>query len=140
MDRAQELIRDAKTIAIVGADSRESRPVYGVTKYLMESGYKVYLVNPRSGETEILGLPTYEHVSDLPESVDIVDIFRRPSDVRPFVEDAIAAGAKTVWLQLEIVNEEAAAKARAAGLEVVMDKCTAIERRAMLRAQAAGER
>ena len=139
MDRAQELIRDAKTIAIVGADSRESRPVFGVTKYLIESGYKVYLVAPRSGETEILGLPTYARVEDLPEQVDIVDIFRRSEDVPPFVDDAIAAGAKAVWLQLQIVNEEAAAKARAAGLEVVMDRCTAIERRAMLRAQAAGE-
>ncbi len=139
MDRAQELIRDAKTIAIVGADSRESRPVFGVTKYLIESGYKVYLVAPRSGETEILGLPTYARVEDLPEQVDIVDIFRRSADVPPFVDDAIAAGAKAVWLQLQIVNEEAAAKARAAGLEVVMDRCTAIERRAMLRAQAAGE-
>ena len=139
MDRAQELMRDAKTIAIVGADSRPDRAVYGVTKFLMSEGYKIYLVNPRSGETEILGLPTYEHVSDLPEAVDIVDIFRRPSDVMPFVEDAIASGAKAVWLQLAIVNEEAAEKARAAGLEVVMDRCTAIERRAMLRAQAAGE-
>ena len=138
MDRAQELIRDAKTIAIVGADSRESRPVYGVTKYLIASGYRVYLVNPRNDETEILGLPTYQHVTDLPEPVDIVDIFRRPSDVMPFVDEAIAAGAKAVWLQLQIVNEEAATKARAAGLEVVMDRCTAIERRAMLVAQAAG--
>src|SRR5262245_33219952 len=124
MERAQELMRDAKTIAIVGADSREDRAVHRVTKYLMESGYKVYLVNPRNGEKEIHGLPTYEWVHELPESVDIVDIFRRPTDVMPFVEDAIASHAKAVWLQLEIINEEAAAKARAAGLEVVMDKCT----------------
>ena len=136
MDRAQELMRDAKTIAVVGVNSDATRPVYRVTRYLMESGYKVYMVGPRNGETEIFGQPTYARVSDLPERVDIVDIFRRSADVPSFVDDAIAAGAKVVWMQLEIVNEEAAAKARAAGLEVVMDRCTAIERRAMLGEQA----
>lgn len=127
MDRAIELMRDAKTIAVVGVSSRPDRPSNEVALYLQENGYTVYMVNPR--ETEVLGQPAYDSVQDLPEKVDIVDIFRRSADVPPVVDDAIAAGAKAVWMQLEIVHEEAAAKARAAGLEVVMDKCTKIEHR-----------
>ncbi|PKN82695.1 MAG: CoA-binding protein [Chloroflexi bacterium HGW-Chloroflexi-9] len=125
MDRAMELIRDAKTIAVVGVSARPGRPSHDVARYLIDHGYEVYLVNPT--ETEIFGMPVYASVRDLPKPVDIVDIFRRPGDVPPIVDDAIAAGAKVVWMQLEIVNEEAAATARAAGLEVVMDRCTEIE-------------
>jgi len=125
MDRAMELIRDAKTIAVVGVSSRPDRPSNEVAKYLIDHGYEVYLVNPT--ETEIFGLPVYDSVRDLPKPVDIVDIFRRPGDVPPVVDDAVAAGAKVVWMQLEIVNEVAAKIARAAGLEVVMDRCTKIE-------------
>lgn len=125
MDRAMELIRDAKTIAVVGVSSRPDRPSNEVAKYLIDHGYEVYLVNPT--ETEIFGLPVYDSVRDLPKPVDIVDIFRRPADVPPVVDDAVAAGAKVVWMQLEIVNEAAAEVARAAGLEVVMDRCTKIE-------------
>jgi predicted CoA-binding protein len=125
MDRAMELIRDAKTIAVVGVSSRPDRPSNEVAKYLIDHGYEVYLVNPT--ETEIFGLPVYDSVRDLPRPVDIVDIFRRPGDVPPVVDDAVAAGAKVVWMQLEIVNEAAAEVARAAGLEVVMDRCTKIE-------------
>lgn len=125
MDRAMELIRDAKTIAVVGVSSRPDRPSNEVAKYLIDHGFEVYLVNPT--ETEIFGLPVYDSVRDLPKPVDIVDIFRRPGDVPPVVDDAVAAGAKVVWMQLEIVNEAAAEVARAAGLEVVMDRCTKIE-------------
>lgn len=125
MDRAMEIIRDAKTIAVVGVSSRPGRPSHDVARYLIDHGYEVYLVNPT--ETEIFGMPVYASVRDLPKPVDIVDVFRRPGDVPPVVDDAIAAGAKVVWMQLEIVNEEAAATARAAGLEVVMDRCTEIE-------------
>ncbi|MDO9444157.1 MAG: CoA-binding protein [Dehalococcoidia bacterium] len=125
MDRAMELIRDAKTIAVVGVSSRPDRPSNEVAKYLIDHGYEVYLVNPT--ETEIFGLPVYDSVRDLPKPVDIVDIFRRPGDVPPVVDDAVAAGAKVVWMQLAIVNEAAAEVARAAGLEVVMDRCTKIE-------------
>lgn len=125
MDRAMELIRDAKTIAVVGVSSRPDRPSNEVAKYLIDQGFEVYLVNPT--ETEIFGLPVYDSVRDLPKPVDIVDIFRRPGDVPPVVDDAVAAGAKVVWMQLEIVNEAAAEVARAAGLEVVMDRCTKIE-------------
>ncbi len=127
MDRAMELMRDAKTIAVVGVSSNPTRPSNDVAQYLQERGFTVYMVNPR--ETEVLGQPAYDSVRDLPEPVDIVDIFRRSPDVPPVVDDAIAAGAKAVWMQLDIIHEEAAAKARAAGLEVVMDKCTKIEHR-----------
>ena len=125
-------MRDAKTIAVVGASSDPQRASNEVARYLVEAGYRVYMVNPT--ETEILGQPAYASVRDLPEAVDIVDIFRRPGDVPPIVEDAIAAGAKAVWMQLRIVNEDAAAQARAAGLEVVMDRCTKIEHARLPRA------
>ena len=125
MEHAVELIRDAKTIAVVGVSSRADRPSNEVAKYLIDAGYTVYLVNPT--ETEIFGMPVYDSVAEVPEPVDIVDIFRRPEDVPPVVADAIASGAKAVWMQLGIVNEAAAAEARAAGLEVVMDRCTKIE-------------
>ena len=127
MERAVELLRDAKTIAVVGVSSRPDRPSNEVARYLIDAGYTVYLVNPT--ESEIFGQPVYASVRDLPETIDIVDIFRRPADVPPVVEDAIAAGARTVWMQLGIVNEEAASRARGAGLEVVMDRCTKIEHR-----------
>ena len=125
MDRSVELMRDAKTIAVVGVSSKPDRASNEVAKYLIDAGYTVYLVNPM--EDEIFGMRVYDSVQELPEAVDIVDVFRRPGDVPPVVEDAIAAHAKVVWMQLGIVNEEAAAAARAAGLEVVMDRCTKIE-------------
>ncbi|MDA0301613.1 MAG: CoA-binding protein [Chloroflexi bacterium] len=126
MDRSLELMRDAKTIAVVGVSSKPDRASNEVAKHLIDAGYTVYLVNPVE-EGEIFDRPVYDSVQELPETVDIVDIFRRPGDVPPVVEDAIAAGAKAVWMQLGIVNEDAAATARAAGLEVVMDLCTKIE-------------
>ena len=130
MEHSVELMRDAKTIAVVGVSSDRSKASNEVAEYLIKAGYTVYLVNPR--ETEIFGMPVYPSVEALPEPVDIVDIFRRPVDVPPVVDDAIAAGAKAVWMQLGIVNEDAAAKAREAGLEVVMDRCTKIEHWALL--------
>jgi uncharacterized protein len=130
MDRAVELMRDARTIAVVGVSSQE-KPANGIARYLIEAGFTVYLVNPF--ERELLGRPVYPSVRDLPERMDIVDIFRRPVDVPPIVEDAIAAGARCVWMQLGIVNEEAAQRAREAGLEVVMDRCTKIEHWRLLR-------
>jgi predicted CoA-binding protein len=125
MDRAMELMRDAKTIAVVGVSSNPDRPSNEVARYLLDHGFTVYMVNPT--ETEVLGQPAYASVRALPGPVDIVDIFRRSPDVPPVVDDAIAAGAKAVWMQLDIVHEEAAARARDAGLEVVMDRCTKIE-------------
>lgn len=126
LDRAQELLRDARTIAVVGVKNDPQKASYYIPAYLIGVGYKIYLVNPdESGE--ILGLPVYDRVQDLPERVDIVDIFRRPNVVPAVVEDAIAAGAGAVWMQIGIVNEEAAQRAREAGLEAVMDRCTKVE-------------
>ncbi len=125
MDRPMELMRDAKTIAVVGVSSSPDRDSHDVARYLIEAGYEVFLVNPN--EDEVLGRKVYDSVRDLPRSVDIVDVFRRPEHVPPVVEDAIAAGARTVWMQLGIVNEEAAGRARAAGLEVVMNRCTKVD-------------
>lgn len=125
LDLPLRLMRDARTIAVVGISSRPTRPSYQVTRYLIDAGYTVYLVNP--DETEVFGLPVYDRVQDLPEPVDIVDVFRLPASVPPVVEDAIEAGAHAVWMQQGIVNEDAAARARAAGLEVVMDRCTKVE-------------
>lgn len=122
----QELVRAAKSIAVVGFSSDPTRASHEVARYLIDAGFTVYLVNPLE-EGPALGRPVYASVRDLPEPVDIVDIFRRPEHVPPVVEDAIAAGAKAVWMQLRIVNEEAARRARDAGLEVVMDRCTKIE-------------
>ena len=126
MEHALELLRDAQTIAVVGISSNPDRPSHEVARYLIDAGYTVYLVNPME-EQDIFGLPVYDSVRDLPEAVDIVDIFRRPGDVPPIVADAIASRARAVWMQLGIVNEAAAADARAAGLDVVMDRCTKIE-------------
>jgi hypothetical protein len=122
-----ELMREARTIAVVGVSAKPDRPSHDVASYLIDQGYTVYLVNP--AETELLGRTVYASVRDLPEPVDIVDIFRRSEQVPPVVDDAIAAHAKVVWMQLDIVNEEAARRAREAGLEVVMDRCTKIEHR-----------
>ena len=120
-------MQSAESIAIVGVSARSDRPSYEVAEYLIEAGYEVYLVNPR--ETKILGKKVYDREQDLPKPVDIVDIFRKPADVLPVVEDAIEASSGAIWMQLEIVNQEAADRARAAGLEVVMDRCTKIEHR-----------
>ena len=115
-------LRESKTIAVVGMSPRPDRPSHYVAKYLMEQGYKVIPVNP--AVEEVLGLKSYPDIVSVPEQVDMVDIFRRSSQVPPVVEDAIAAGARFIWMQDGIVNEDAAAKARAAGMSVVMDNCT----------------
>ena len=114
-----------KRVAIVGLSDNWSRPSNFVGKYLVEHGFEIFPVNPNYDE--ILGRACYPDLKSIPEPVDIVDLFQRADRVMPFVEDAIEIGAKCVWMQLEIVNEEAAALARAAGLEVVMDRCIKIE-------------
>lgn len=124
------LMRSARTIAVVGVSPRPDRPSHEVAAYLIDAGYTVYLVNP-AADGEILGRLVYDSVAALPEPVDIVDIFRRPADVPPVVADAIAAGAGAVWMQLAIVNEDAARAAHTAGLAVVMDRCTKIEHEAL---------
>ena len=127
LDDALRLMRDARTIAVVGASSDPRRPSNDVSRYLIEAGSTVYFVTPN--EERIFGLPVYDRLQDVPEPVDIVDIFRRSEHVPPVVDDAIEAGASAVWMQLAITHEESAAQARAAGLEVVMDRCTKIEHR-----------
>ncbi|MHB1014439.1 MAG: CoA-binding protein [Desulfurivibrionaceae bacterium] len=115
------LLTTARTIAVVGLSPKESRPSNMVARYLIEAGYTVIPVNP--GQTEILGLPCYADLEAVPGPVDIVDIFRRSEDVEPIVDAAIRIGAKAVWMQEGVVNVAAAAKARNAGLIVVMDRC-----------------
>ena len=126
----ENLLRNAKTIAVVGLSNRRSRPSYGVSEYMQANGYRIIPVNPN--ETEILGEKSWASLEEIPERVDIVDIFRRPECVPEIVESAIRIGAKGVWMQEGVVHEEAAGKARAAGLEVVMDRCILKEHRKML--------
>ena len=114
-----------RVIACVGLSADWYRPSYFAAKYMMEHGYRVIPVNPKY--PEILGQKCYRSVQDIPEKVDIVDVFRKTEDVPPIAEAAIAAGAKVLWQQIGVKNEAAAASARAAGLETVMDRCVKIE-------------
>jgi len=118
------LLSDAKTIAIVGASSNPDRPAYGIMRQLQRLGYKVIPVNPR--ETEVLGERAYASLRDIPEPVDIVDVFRRAEDTPPIADEAVAIGAKALWLQSGISSEDAAARATAGGLTAVMDSCIAV--------------
>lgn len=121
----KRLFETVRTIAVVGCSPKPERPGHYVAKYLQDLGYRVIPVNP--GQTEILGEKCYASLRDIPEPVDMVDCFRRAEDIPPVVEDAIAIGAKFVWMQLGIVNEEAAQRAVDAGIEVVMDRCPKID-------------
>ena len=124
-DDIKRILTENKTIAVVGLSSTWNRPSHFAAKYMKYHGYKIIPVNPRYDE--ILGVKSYKSLLEIPEPVDIVDIFRRSQDVPPIVEDAIKIGAKVVWMQLTVVNEEAAQLAKDAGLEVVMDRCVKIE-------------
>ena len=126
---ASDILREAKTIAVVGLSSKRMRPSFGVSQYMQRSGYRIIPVNPI--ETEVLGEKAYPDLDAIPEPVDVVNIFRRPDLVPPIVDAAIRIGAKAVWMQEGIVNEEAAEKARAAGLTVIMDHCILKEHRRM---------
>jgi uncharacterized protein len=126
----ENLLRNAKTIAVVGLSSRRTRPSYGVSEYMQAAGYRIIPVNPN--ESEVLGEKAYRSLDDVPEHIDIVDIFRRSEMVPEVVDAAIRIGAHGVWMQEGVVHEEAASKARAAGLEVVMDRCILKEHRRML--------
>ena len=117
----KEILLSIKTIASVGVSSNPEKESYEVVAYLKNQGYRIIPVNPTA--TEILGEKTYPSLSDIPDKVDVVQVFRKPEDVPPVVEEAIKIGAKVVWMQAGIVNEEAAQKAREAGLQVVMDAC-----------------
>ena len=117
------LLKTSKSIAVVGLSSSQYRPSYGVAADLQSSGYRIIPVNPK--ETLVLGEKAYARLEDIPEKIDIVDVFRRSELVMPVVESAIRVGAKAVWMQEGVVNEAAAKLARDAGLFVVMDRCIA---------------
>lgn len=117
----REILLSAKTIASVGLSSNQNKESYWIASYLKEQGYKVIPVNPTADE--ILGEKAYPDLGSVPDAIDVVQVFRRPEDVPPVVDDAIKAGAKVVWMQEGIAHEEAAQKAREAGLQVVMDAC-----------------
>ncbi len=123
----REILAAAKVIAIVGLSDKPDRDSFGVAAYLQRAGYRIVPVNP--AVKEVLGEKSYAHLRDIPFAVDVVDIFRRPDAVPEIVDSAIEIGAKAVWMQLGVVHEAAAAKARAAGLRVVMDRCIAVEHR-----------
>lgn len=122
-----DLLKSVRTIALVGASDRPDRPSNGVMKFLQSHGYRVIPVNPTITGEHIHGEYVWRELSQIGEPIDMVDIFRRSSQVRPIVEQAIEIGAKAVWMQLGVVDEMAAASAEAAGLKVVMDRCPKIE-------------
>ena len=121
MPNIAEMLKSAKTIAVVGLSGTRMRPSYGVAEYMQRAGYKIIPVNPQ--ESEVLGEKCYARLEDIPEPIDIVDVFRRSEFVPEIVDSAIAIGAKALWLQEGVVHEAAAEKARRAGLAVVMDRC-----------------
>jgi len=121
----RRILRDSRVLAVVGLSADWFRPSYFAAKYMQEHGYRVIPVNPKY--ESILGERCYKSLRDIPEKVDLVDIFRKTQDVMPVAEEAIAIGAKVLWQQLGVKNDAAAAKARAAGLETVLDRCVKIE-------------
>jgi len=121
----RRILKNNHTIAVVGLSADRYRPSYFAAKYMQEHGFRVIPVNPKYDE--ILGEKCYPNLKAIPEPVDIVDVFRKPEDCVPIAQDAVAIGAKVLWLQLGVVNEEAAHIAQAGGLEVVMDRCVKIE-------------
>lgn len=121
------LLAETRTIAVVGASDRPDRPSYGVMKFLQDRGYRVMPVNPQITGEHVHGEYVWRELAQIGEPIDMVDIFRRPEAAGDAVDEAIAAGAKSVWMQLGVINPEAAARAEAAGLKVVMDRCPVIE-------------
>jgi uncharacterized protein len=126
-DPIRELLRHSKTIAVVGLSSDSMRPSYGVSAYMQSQGYRIIPVNPQI--SECLGEKAYSSLLDVPEKIDIVNIFRRPEFVEEIVDQAIQLKARAIWMQEEVIHEEAAKKARAAGIFVVMDRCILKEHR-----------
>ena len=121
------ILRRVRTIAMVGASARWNRPSYFAMKYLQEKGYRVVPVNPREAGGSILGETAYADLADIPDLVDMVQVFRRADAMMPIAEQAVAIGAKVLWMQLGVRNDRAAALAERAGLRVVMNRCPKIE-------------
>jgi uncharacterized protein len=126
-DDIRDLLEETRNIALVGASDRPGRPSWGVMAFLLDQGYRLLPVNPQLAGGEIHGQKVHADLAAIDEPIDMVDIFRRPIAAGEAVDEAIAAGAKSVWLQIGVINEEAAARAEAAGLKVVMDRCPAID-------------
>src|SRR6266478_1712463 len=126
-DTILEILKKFKTIAVVGLSSNPMRPSFGVTEYMQGEGYRIIPVNPN--ETKVLGEKSYARLEDVPEKIEIVNVFRRAEDVPLVVESAIRVGAKVVWMQSGMENETAAEKARAAGMVVIEDACILVEHR-----------
>ena len=129
-DGLRRLLQETKTIAVVGLSPKPDRPSHEVAAYLQLAGYRIVPVNPAC--EEVLGERCYPSLREIPVPIDLVDVFRRPEDVMSVVEDAIAVGARALWLQLGVIAPQAAARAEDAGLKVVMDRCTKIDHRALL--------
>ena len=123
----RQLLEETRTIAMIGASDRPDRPSYGVMAYLQSRGYRVIPVNPQITGEHVHGEYIWRSLAQIGEPIDMVDIFRRSEAAGEAVDEAIAAGAKSVWMQIGVVNEEAAARAEAAGLRVVMDRCPKME-------------
>ena len=126
-DPILEILKKYKTIAVVGLSSNPARPSHEVSEYMQRAGYRIIPVNPN--EREVLGEKSYARLEDVPEKIEIVDVFRKAEDVPPVVEGAIRVGAKVLWMQLGIENAEAAEKTRRAGLIAVEDACMFVEHR-----------
>lgn len=124
------ILKSFRNIAVVGLSPKENRPSNQVARYLIDAGYNVIPVNP--GQDEILGRKCYPDLESIPETVEIVDIFRRSEDIPPVVKSAIKISAKVVWMQLGIVNDEAATEAKEAGLSVIMDRCIKIDHQSLI--------
>ena len=126
----QELLANAKVIAVVGYSDKPSRTSYRIGQYLRSAGYKVYPVNPTVAEID--GEPSYPDLAAIPDPIDIVDVFRRSEYLSAIVDEAIAVGAKAIWAQLGVVDHNAAQRAEAAGLKVVMDRCIMVDHEQLL--------
>ncbi|MFN0249052.1 MAG: CoA-binding protein [Kofleriaceae bacterium] len=129
VDELRKILVETRTIAMVGASNNPDRTSHGIMKLLLDAGYHVIPVNPK--ETEILGQKAYASLADIPEKVEVVDVFRKSEDTPGLADEAVAIGARVLWLQLGVANEDAAARAKAAGLVVVMDMCIGATHRTM---------
>jgi hypothetical protein len=135
MEPIDRALMDAKTIAVVGLDTRTWRTAHQIASYLQDAGYRIYPVWFQQEAGEVLGEKAYSRVQDIPEQVDLVDIFVRSSQTDRAIDDAIAAGAKAVWLQVGIFNAAGLKRAAEAGLHTTQDRCTMVEHRRMLMAR-----
>ncbi|MEE3650233.1 MULTISPECIES: CoA-binding protein [unclassified Brenneria] len=123
----ESVLKTVKTIALVGASEKTTRPSYSVMAYLLEQGYEVIPVSPKLAGQTLLGQKVYASLDEIPQHVDMVDVFRQPEAAYDIAKEAIAIGVNVLWLQIGVINEQAAVLAKDAGLEVIMDRCPKIE-------------